>query len=184
MDFIGKIENICLPENNEVVISLSTNNTSILEELENIKNKDKEINIEIKRIYNRRSLDANAYFHFLVNKLARHFNISDEEMKIKMNLQYGTIAKDNNGNSIGVKIPITANIKNFYKYAKWFGECTEGGVKFNKYLFYKQTHTLNTKEMSDLIEGVVQECQEYGIPTKTKDEIKDMILSWKPKEGE
>ena len=69
MDFIGKIENICLPENNEVVISLSTNNTSILEELENIKNKDKEINIEIKRIYNRRSLDANAYFHFLVNKL-------------------------------------------------------------------------------------------------------------------
>ena len=38
--------------------------------------------------------------------------------------------------------------------------------------------------MSDLIEGVVQECQEYGIPTKTKDEIKDMILSWKPKEGE
>ena len=42
MDFIGKIENICLPENNEVVISLSTNNTSILEELENIKNKDKE----------------------------------------------------------------------------------------------------------------------------------------------
>ena len=79
---------------------------------------DKEINIEIKRIYNRRSLDANAYFHFLVNKLARYFNISDEEMKIKMNLQYGTIAKDNNGNSIGVKIPITANIKNFYKYAK------------------------------------------------------------------
>ena len=184
MDFIGKIKDICLPEENEVVISLSTNNTSILEELENIKNKDKEINIEIKRIYNRRSLDANAYFHFLVNKLARYFNISDEEMKVKMNLQYGTIAKDSNGNSIGVKIPITANIKDFYKYAKWFGECIEGGVKFNKYLFYKQTHTLNTKEMSDLIEGVVQECQDYGIPTKTEDEIKNMISNWKPKEGE
>ena len=181
MDFIGKIKNISLPQENEVIISLSTDNTSILEELESIKNKDKEVNIEIKRIYNRRSLDANAYFHFLVNKLARHFNISDEEMKIKMNLQYGTIAKDSNGNSVGIKIPTTANVKDFYKYAKWFGGCVEGGVKFDKYLFYKETHTLNTKEMKDLIEGVVQECQDYGIPTKTEEEIKSMIESWKGK---
>ena len=50
------------------------------------------------------------------------------------------------------------------------------------YLFYKQTHTLDTKEMSDLIEGVVQECIDMGIPVKTGKEIKDMINNWKPKE--
>lgn len=182
MDFNGKIKNISI-ENNKININITTENSSILEQLEDIKNRDKEVSIEIKRMYNRRSLDANAYFHFLINKLARYFNISDEEMKVKMNLQYGTIAKDKNGNSVGIKIPISADINDFYHYAKWFGDCVENGIKFNKYLFYKETHKLNTKEMSDLIEGVVQECRDYGIPTKTDEEIDNMLENWKPKGG-
>ena len=184
MDFTGKIKDISMPDPNTIDILISTDNLTIMEELEKQRNSQKDMSIEIKRIYNRRSLDANAYFHFLVNKLARHFNIADDDMKIKMNLQYGTIERDDNNKYIGVKIPANVDIKKFYKYAKWFGECTENGIKFNKYLFYKQTHTLNTKEMGDLIEGVVQECIDAGIPTKTKEEIKDMVNKWKPKEGE
>ena len=134
---------------------------------------------EIREYKKTRSKDANAYFHVLVNELARYFNISDKEMKIKMNLQYGTIAKDSNGNSVGIKIPQGTDITQFYDYAKWFGECEDNGIKFNKYLFYKQTHTLNTKEMSRLINGVVQECQDVGIETKPKEEIESLLRSWK-----
>ena len=115
----------------------------------------------------------------MINELARHFNVSDKDMKIKINLQYGTIAKDSNGNSIGIKIPKGTDIAQFYNYAKWFGECEDNGIKFDKYLFYKQTHTLNTKEMSQLINGVVQECQEAGIETKSKEEINSLLRSWK-----
>lgn len=136
---------------------------------------------EVKEYKEKRSNDANAYFHVLVNKLARYINISDKEMKIKMNLQYGTIAKDANGNSIGVKIPQGTDITQFYDYAKWFGECEENGIKFDKYLFYKQTHTLNTKEMSQLINGVVEECRERGIETKTQLEINSLLESWDKK---
>ena len=39
---------------------------------------------EVKEYKEKRSNDANAYFHVLINKLARHFNISDDEMKIKI----------------------------------------------------------------------------------------------------
>lgn len=136
---------------------------------------------EVKEYKEKRSNDANAYFHVLVNKLARYINISDKEMKIKMNLQYGTIAKDANGNSVGVKIPQGTDITQFYDYAKWFGECEENGIKFDKYLFYKQTHTLNTKEMSQLINGVVEECRERGIETKTQSEINSLLESWDKK---
>lgn len=136
---------------------------------------------EVKEYKEKRSNDANAYFHVLVNKLARYINISDKEMKIKMNLQYGTIAKDANGNSVGVKIPQGTDITQFYDYAKWFGECEENGIKFDKYLFYKQTHTLNTKEMSQLINGVVEECRERGIETKTQSEINNLLESWDKK---
>lgn len=136
---------------------------------------------EVKEYKEKRSNDANAYFHVLVNKLARYINISDKEMKIRMNLQYGTIAKDENGNSVGVKIPKGTDITQFYDYAKWFGECEENGIKFDKYLFYKQTHTLNTKEMSQLINGVVEECRERGIETKTQLEINSLLESWDKK---
>lgn len=180
MEFTGKIKDIKMPTEDSVEFVVSTDNTTIVEELEKELIKQKDLNFSIKRMYNKRSLDANAYFHFLVNKLARYFNISDEEMKVKMNLQYGTIARDKNNNMVGVKIPATADITQFYHYAKCFGQCTENGVTFNKYLFYKETHTLNTKEMSDLIEGVVQECHDYGIPTKTEEEIKEIVDSWKP----
>lgn len=133
---------------------------------------------EVKEYKEKRSNDANAYFHVLVNKLARYINISDKDMKIKMNLQYGTIAKDANGNSVGIKIPKGTDITQFYDYAKWFGECEENGIKFDKYLFYKQTHTLNTKEMSQLINGVIEECRERGIETKTQSEINSLLESW------
>lgn len=139
---------------------------------------DKTKKYEVKEYKQKRSKDANAYFHVLVNELARYFNISDKDMKIKMNLQYGTIAKDANGNSVGVKIPQGTDITQFYDYAKWFGECEENGIKFDKYLLYKQTHTLNTKEMSQLINGVVQECQDVGIETKPKEEIESLLKSW------
>lgn len=181
MDFLGKIKDVKMPTENGVEITISTDNTTIVESLEQELLRQKDLNISIKRIYSKRSLDANAYFHFLVNKLARHFNISDEKMKVKMNLQYGTIARDKNNNIVGVKIPVSADINEFYHYAKWFGKCIENGKEFNKYIFYKETHTLNVKEMSDLIQGVVQECRDYGIPTKTDDEINQMVNNWNPK---
>lgn len=142
---------------------------------------DKTKKYEVKEYKQVRSKDANAYFHVLVNELARYLDISDKEMKIKMNLQYGTIAKDANGNSVGVKIPKGTDITQFYDYAKWFGECEENGMMFDKYLFYKQTHTLNTKEMAHLINGVVQECNERGIETKTPAEIKSLLDRWEVK---
>lgn len=129
---------------------------------------------EIKLYRKKRTKDANAYFHLLVNKLARHFNISDEEMKIKMNLDYGTIARFEDGRIKGCKVPKGTDIKEFYKYSKWYKEDNGDDC----YIFYKETHTLNTKEMSQLISGVVQECQDAGIETKRQEEINSLLESW------
>ena len=96
MDFTGKIKDISMPDPNTIDILISTDNLTIMEELEKQRNSQKDMSIEIKRIYNRRSLDANAYFHFLVNEIARKLNASNEEIKIKMNLRYGTVERDNN----------------------------------------------------------------------------------------
>ena len=140
---------------------------------------DKAKQYEIKEYKQKRSNDANAYFHLLVNKLARYYNISDEDMKIKMNLDYGTVARFEDGRIKGCKVPEGTKIREFYNYAKWYKTDIEGN---DCYIFYKQTHTLDSKEMSQLINGVVQECQDVGIETKTPAEIKSLLESWSKNE--
>ncbi len=130
---------------------------------------------ELKEYKEKRSLNANAYFHVLVNQLARHFNISDEDMKIKMNLDYGTIARFEDGRIKGCKVPKETNMKEIYKYSKWYKEDDDG---YDCYIFYKETHTLDTKEMSQLINGVVQECEDAGVEVKTSEEIKSLLDRW------
>lgn len=138
-------------------------------------NQDKAKKFEVKEYKEKRSKDANAYFHCLVNKLARYYNLPDEEMKIKMNLDYGTIAKFEDGRIQGCKVPKGTDMKVFYKYSKWYKIDEEGN---DCYIFYKATHELNRTEMSQLINGVVQECQDIGIETKSQAELQSLLEAY------
>lgn len=138
----------------------------------------KPLKLTINRDSKQRSINANAYFHLLVNKIAEKQNIGNDDCKVKMNLEYGTIATDSKGNNVVVKLPADVDISQFYEYSKWIGEKVEKGLKLNYYVFYKQTHTLNTTEMARLIDGVVYEAKELGIETKTPNEIREMMNLW------
>ena len=122
----------------------------------------------------KRSLNANAYFHLLVDKLAKNFSVGADVMKKKLVLEYGAVAYDSLGKKVGIKIPKSVNVDDFYPYAKWFGE----EEKLNHYIFYKQTHTLDSKEMAKLIDGVVSECKEAGIETLDEKQLKNMVSKW------
>lgn len=178
MKFTGQLSDVSIDyKTNKPKITFLMNEKSALENLDEIKDLDK-LSVEASKYREKRSLDANAYFHVLVNKLARHYNMSDTDMKIKMNLDYGTVALNLDGTKVAIKVPKGTNIQQFYPYCKWFGECEEGELCFDKFLMYKQTHTLNTKEMAKLIDGVVQECKDVGIEVATPAELESMKRSW------
>ena len=50
---------------------------------------------------------------------------------------------------------------------------------FYHYAVLKHTHEFDTKEMSILIDGTVQEAKQLGIRTETPDEIERMKSLWK-----
>lgn len=126
----------------------------------------------------KRSLNANSYFHVLVNKIAKAMNLSEEEVKTKMVLDYGTIATEG-GERIIVALPKNVDVKDFYPYAKWIGDFSaKNNRQYSQYVFYKQTHTLDKTEMARLIEGVIWEAQELGIETRTPDELASLIENW------
>ena len=137
---------------------------------------------EIKEYKPLRGIQANKYFHKLINELARYNRsighaISDEEMKININLSYGTIATNENGKVQVVKVPKGTDMTKWYEYSKWYKE--EDGC--DCYFFYKRTHELNSKEFYQLIKGLEKECRDVGIPTLEDLEFESMMREYEEK---
>lgn len=164
----AKLKDLTFGRNREQIITITTN-SDFRSQFDALK--EFELDVEIKRHRERRSLSANAYFHVLVNKIAECQNLGEDEVKTRLVLEYGALAKDAEDNTVGFKLPSTVDVTTLYRYAKWFDTREENGVKFDCYIVYKATHTLDSKEMARLIDGTVQTAKELGIETLPPDEL-------------
>mgnify|MGYP005756067497 CR=1 FL=1 len=140
--------------------------------------KDVDVNVEIKKWREPRSKDANAYFHVLVNKIAEARSLGDDEVKRSLVVEYGAIAKDEDGNTLGAMLPVSANVDEFYPYTRCYKTMTMEGKEYSCYLFYKRTHTLDTKEMARLIDGAIFEAKALGIDTDTPEQLARYKEDW------
>ena len=140
--------------------------------------KDKDLRIEVKPWRERRSLDANAYFHVLVGKIAEKVGISADQCKVNMVLDYGAIMRDEQGQKVGIKLPISVDVSKVYKYAKKFDTRQENGKEFNCYIIYEHTSLYDSAQMATLINGTVQEAQDLGIETITPAEKAKLLSLW------
>lgn len=126
----------------------------------------------------KRSLNANSYFHVLVDKIAKAMQLGADEVKVRMVLEYGTVATEG-GEQIIVALPKSANVNDYYPYAKWIGDfVAKNKQQYSQYFFYKQTHTLDRAEMARLIDGVIYEAKQLGIETRTPEELASLIEKW------
>lgn len=133
----------------------------------------KTVSIEVKEFKQRRSLTANAYFHVLVNKLARKLGISDTECKRRLVFDYGTLMRSRDGKVAGIILPDGINVEQSLPdtYAKWYGDSKVNGKNVGCYMLYTPTHLLDSKEMAQLIDGTISECKEMGIETMSPQEL-------------
>lgn len=129
--------------------------------------KEAVVEISIKKWRAKRSKDANAYFHVLVNEIAAARGLSDDEVKIDLVTQYGTYARDDEGMIVAFKLPASVDVDTIYPYTRMYKEVEENGKCFKCYAVYKPTREMDTKEMSHLIEGAITVAQELNIDTDT-----------------
>mgnify|MGYP004469322175 CR=1 FL=1 len=132
--------------------------------------KDAELEIAIKKWRKKRSNDANSYFHVIVNAIAEARGLSDDEVKRKLVVDYGVLARDEDGQIIGFKLPSGVNVDCIYPYTRLYKQVEENGKQFNCYLVYKRSSEMDTKEMARLIDGAIWEAKELGIDTDTPEE--------------
>lgn len=139
------------------------------------------LSIKIDKHREKRSLDANAYFFVLADKLAEKLNTTKEEI-------YKAAIKDIGGVSETVCVKNEAVER---LCAGWqgnglgwqtdtFPSKIEGCTNV---ILYFGSSTYDTAQMSRLINNIVDDCREQGIDTRTPDEIANLISLWGENSG-
>lgn len=142
------------------------------------KTRDVVLSVEIKKHAEKRSLSANAYFHLLVDKIAKVMKISDTEAKNMMLARYGYIDED--VPEIILRESINwQKLDNLHLRPTTHSRTMDNNRMYRVYLVVRGSHTYDTKEMASLIDGTVEEAKELGIETMPPDELERMVNAWK-----
>lgn len=136
--------------------------------------KDENIDITIKKQRKLRSLDANAYLWVIITKISEAISppMNKQEVYILMLKRYGQ------GGQVSILTSQFDSVIREFDYYKVIGKGTAGGKEFTHADVLVGSSKYNTKEMSVLIDGVVQEARELGIDTDTPEQIARFKERW------
>ena len=189
MECTGKIKDVSIDwQTKQINLSLSINEKNSITEIEKLnewlndeeskkRNEDRKLSIKIVKYREKRSLNANAYFHVLVGKIAEAKTISKARAKNELIARYGQPELLEDGEPLIYKtnapVEYMQELETIHSIPVKFTE--ENGKEVVFYKLYRGSHTYNTYEMSKLIDGTVADAKEYDIETLTPDELKRMM---------
>ena len=141
------------------------------------KKKECQYMAEIREYRKKRSLDANAYCWALIGNLSAALQIPPIEIYREAIREIG-----DNFTIVPIREDAADDWKRIWsaKGMGWFCEDL-GKSKLSGYVNLACFHgssTYNTRQMSHLIDSIIQECRQVGIETKTPDEIDRMVKEW------
>ncbi|MGN1269379.1 MAG: hypothetical protein ACI4UU_00695 [Clostridia bacterium] len=123
---------------------------------------------EIKEYKPRRSKSQNAYMWEIISKIADIQRLSKEDVYLQMLKDYGQ--------SEIISMLSSINPKGYLKYYEEIGNGQVNGKDFTHYKVYKGSSEYDSKEMSILIDGVIQEAKQLDIETLTPQQIAEMRI--------
>lgn len=132
---------------------------------------------EIKKHRKKRSLDANNYAWLLMDRIAKAVRSQKDEVYLQMLERYGSFFY------LPVQTAKVEEVTPLFRIVHDRGGVnltTESGkqVECRQLQCYKGSSLYDTKEMSELLDGIVSEAKELGIETETPEEIERMKSQW------
>lgn len=161
LDFVSHKPRLTLEVDNQINI--------LNEEFNKIQDKDY-LDIEIKEHRERRSLNANNYAWKLITEIANVVRKSKEEVYFDMLKHYGQ--------SELVSVLSSIDVSGYFKYYEVAGTSILNEKEFTHYKIFKGSSEYDTKEMSILIDGIVQEAKQLNIETLTPMELASLKEMW------
>lgn len=154
-----------------VEIVLQGNQCDALEKLEGM-----DVEVMLKKHYKKRSLDANAYFWTLVDKLAEKLSVSKEDI-------YRSYVKHIGGNNEMVCVLEEGADRLCESWQKngigWITDIMPSKLQgcVNVVLYFGSS-TYDTAQMQRLIDLCVQDCKQVGIETMTPADLEALVERW------
>lgn len=181
MIFKGKFHSVSRDVDGHLIVSFrSYEEKKALSELDAVKDEGTLI-IEAGKPKIKRSLSANSFYWLLTGKLAGKMGISNTRCHNLMLRRYGSI-ETIDGEKLVVFIPDTEKAENDVLEADTYHLKPTSATKVFKdgnsrrmYLVMKGSSQYDTAEMHRLINGLIDECNQVGIPTATPEEVEEMM---------
>ena len=177
MQTTGTIEDISIDyKTRKAKISIVLDSKE-LDSIEHLKN-DGKLKIEMKKYREPRSLNANNYFWKLLQELCEKQDIDTIEEYRRRVKQLGIFKRWR----VEEK-DLDTFVKSWENWGiAWFCEVADteylDTIEFKIVNAYYGSSSFNSKQMSRLIDSLVQDCKAIGIETKTQEEIESLIKSW------
>lgn len=127
-------------------------------------------NYEIERKRKKRSTDANALCWKLCTEIANVLRTDKDSIYIDMLKKYGQ--------SDIVSVLSTVNVKGYFKYFDAWGTGCVNGKEFTHYKVYKGSSEYDTREMSILLDGIIDEAKALDIDVISECEKSLLLEEW------
>jgi hypothetical protein len=163
----GRIKDLTFTAGNKPILSLVLNKGFDIQPLI-----DTDLDIEIKKHREKRSLDANAALWKMLSMMADVLKTSKDELYLQVLDRYGVFTH------IVVKPSVVDRVKNEWRTVRELGEVTINGKTGVQLQCFFGSSTYNSKEFSVLLNGVIDEAKTLGIDFISKEEQARMIEEW------
>lgn len=175
MRFTGEIQGITKDwQSDKFIVSFSMNEKPT-DEINSLMGE--KLNIEAKKWRKSRSLDANALLWHCIGEIASVLRADKWEVYLEMLKRYGKYTY------ICVKPNMVEAMKLQWRECEEIGEIDINGTKAIQMLCYFGSSTLDTKEFSVLLDGVISEMKEMGLQTPTSQDMKRVLEQWEKQHG-
>lgn len=144
------------------------------------KHKNRLYDLEVKEHRKKRSLDSNAYAWTLINKIADVMRIPPVEV-------YRQAIQDISGNNeiIPIKDEAVEQFKQAWQHNGIGWICRDMGKSkiqgYRNLMVYYGSSVYDTKQMSDLIDNLVQDCKALDIETLPPEKLDLLMEGWDAK---
>ena len=127
-------------------------------------------NYEIERKKKKRSTDANALCWKLCTEIANVLRADKDSIYVDMLKKYGQ--------SDVVSVLSVVDVKPYFKYYDEFGKGTVNGKEFTHYKVFKGSSEYDTREMSILLDGIIDEAKALDIDVISEREKSLLLQEW------
>ena len=124
---------------------------------------EKEKLFEVKEYKKKRNNNQNSRYWKLINELSLKLRISVEKLHFEMLKNYSQRYE--------ILVPADKEIRGIEYYEKK-SKIIKDGKEYIVYHVYTPSHELKTDEFAILLDGLIEECKNQGIETRTPEEIK------------